>query len=281
MTPRRRQRGYALVIVVLLTLVVGLMLSVAMQREGAQSLTVARQARAYREHHAVKGIQEAIRAWVRTIDARSIDESLGEDGHALDVTLGDGTVMSVYVHDGQGTALGDLTAVPSGQVDAAGRTLRYLAELVSEDEFKRLTRPGGPAAVSVNTAPEQVLRAVLLASMPEQAAEDVLRELLNQRASGEKIDRSMINEAARTGGAGNDGTNTALSLLSVEPELWYVRVIARKPLQGETARYGGLVRLRSGRTISSDDGTGTFITWEDLGDGPDATDPPPGVPELP
>lgn len=270
-----------MVVVVLLTMVVGMVIAVGMRRQGAQNLTVSRQAVAYREHHAVRGIQEAIGAWVRMIDARSISESLGDNGHALDVQLADGSTLSVYIHDGQGTALADLTAVSAGMIDETGAMLRSLAASVSEDEFRRLTRPGGPPAVSAATAPEPVLRAAMRAAMPEQAADDVVRELLNRRASGEEITRVTINEAVRSSGGGNDGANAALRLLSIEPELWYVRVVIRSPVRGETARYGGLVQLRSGNRISREDGTGSFITWEDLGDGPDAVDPPPGVPALP
>ena len=122
------RRGYALVIVVLLTVVVGLTAAVGLQRQSSESLSVARQVAAYQQHHASRGMQEAIGVWLRAVNARTVGESLGEGGHALDISLADGSTLSVYLHDGQGTALADevlidplwqtLSAVEAGKVHA-------------------------------------------------------------------------------------------------------------------------------------------------------------------
>ncbi|GJM18980.1 MAG: hypothetical protein DHS20C14_11930 [Phycisphaeraceae bacterium] len=274
------RRGYILVIVVLLTLVVGLMTAVGMNRQSAQSRAVARQTAAYRDHHATRGIQEAIGVWLSTVNARDIGESLGPEGHALDITLDDGTTLRIHLHDGQGTALADLGTVVAADVDRAGAVLVNLHQLVGEDAFESFTRPGGAVQVSINSAPEPVLRAVLLATVPEGMTDDIAGILIDQRRGGTVLTRNDVIQAGTAAGATNEERGALSNALTDQPELWWVTVVARHPIRGVTARYGGLVLLRTARTRGSSAGTSSFVTWMDLGVGRHRVLPPPGVPEI-
>lgn len=275
------RRGYALVIVVLLTVVVGLTAAVGMQRQSSESLSVARQMAAYQQHHAARGMQEAIGVWLRAVNARTVAESLGDGGHALDISLADGSTLSVYLHDGQGTALADLTALPQANIDDAGAVLRRLATSVSEPDFRRFTREGGPMAVSVGTAPEAVLTAVAEAFVVEGSAESLVRELVGRRRSGLALDRAMLTEACAAAGITGTERSTVLRMLVIEPELWWATAVLRAPGRGVTARYGGLVQLRSAASSGGiGNAGGSFLTWVDLGVGRERRPPPPGVPEV-
>ncbi len=99
------ERGFAMPMVILLSIVVGLGVGVAVSRQVVQSRTVARQVRGYQEHHAAQGLQEAIGAFVQRIDAREIDESTGDDRHAIDLELPAADVALGYFEEPPGTIL--------------------------------------------------------------------------------------------------------------------------------------------------------------------------------
>ncbi len=273
------RRGYVLVLVVLLTMVVALMGAVGLNRQGAQTLTVVRQVEAYRAHHAARGIQEAIGVWLRTVNTRGLADSLGEDGHALDITLDGGYSLQIYLHDGQGTALADLSGVVRAEQDRAGAALINLQNLVGDEHFDEYVREGGPAAVSLNTASEPVLRAVLLATLTEAMADEMTSIILDLRSGGVRLDRSDLTEALTAVGATGDERTAVTQSITDTTEVWWVTVVQRHMIRGVQARYGGLVSIRTGSTRSQP-GTSAFISWTDLGVGPRRIAPPPGIPEI-
>lgn len=275
-----RRRGYILVVVLLLTLVVGLMAGVGLKRQAAQSLTVARQADAYRDHHATKGMQEAIGAWVRTMSRTNVADALGDNGHAFDIQLPDGSVIAIHVFDGQGLALADLGGVPAATQENAGKVLKNLALTVEDYEFDRLVRPGGPSEISVMSAPQEVLRAVLLTAMPPDRVDVTLTRILEQRRASDGFQRADLNTIGAEANLTQDERAVLNGLLTFDPELWWVTAVARHSIRGTTARYGGLVVIRAGRTRTNQDPSGTFLSWEDLGVGADHRDPPAGIPDV-
>ncbi|MFY7895702.1 MAG: hypothetical protein ACOVP8_05680, partial [Phycisphaerales bacterium] len=100
----RRRGGFALPLVVLLTVIAGILLAAMLDRFGTQQTFAQRQLEQYRDHHIARGLQEAMQAWVNSIDTQtqSLKASLGERGKAFDLEL-DGQRVTVYLEDGQGT----------------------------------------------------------------------------------------------------------------------------------------------------------------------------------
>ena len=274
-TPRAPSRpAFVMPMVLLALVVVGLGVGVAMSRFAAETKVYARQARAYHEHHAGQGLQEAIGAWLKQQTGRSIPDIIDPvTGHAMDIELADGSVVSVYLRDGQGTALADLSALPPTQVEEAGVVLRNLATGMTTEAFNRATRSVGPAAVSINTAPEPVIQAVARAIAGDRG-EDFANELLRIRARAGAVTRQDITTAVTSTDLSNDQRVMALRLFATDVELWAI-IVELKGGRGFDrgkllSRYGGLARLRIGSTgrrgsTSNPTELGSFLTWKDLG----------------
>lgn len=273
--PRAPSRpAFVMPMVLLALVVVGLGVGVAMSRFAAETKVYARQARAYHEHHAGQGLQEAIGAWLKQQTGRSIPDIIDPvTGHAMDIELADGSVVSVYLRDGQGTALADLSALPPTQVEEAGVVLRNLATGMTTEAFNRATRSVGPAAVSINTAPEPVIQAVARAIAGDRG-EDFANELLRIRARAGAVTRQDITTAVTSTDLSNDQRVMALRLFATDVELWAI-IVELKGGRGFDrgkllSRYGGLARLRIGSTgrrgsTSNPTELGSFLTWKDLG----------------
>lgn len=270
----RSQRGYALPLVFLLSMVVAFSLAMVVERNAAKSRNVQRQIESYRSHHAAKGLQEAISAWISTQNARSVADSLGENGHAMDITLPDRSVVSVFLRDGQGSMLEPQAAESAAFADAQALKQRLdLLCRIDKLEIKDYVRPLGPFAISVNSAPQVVLTAVAEFLVGTNAAPEFVAKILDRRqqTSG-RLQRTDLTAIGAEMGLPNEVRNRINSILSVQPELWYVTIELRGgsgvSSQRVTARYGGLVPIRAntGATGSSAwEQPGVFLTWEDLG----------------
>jgi hypothetical protein len=268
------RRGYVLPLVFLLSMIVAFALALIVERNGAKTRNVQRQVEGYRMHHAAKGLQEAISAWITTQNARTIADSLGENGHALDITLPDRSIVSVFLRDGQGTMLEPSAAESTVYTDALA--LRERLELlckVEEIAVADHVRPLGPFAMSVNSAPEVVLTAVAEHLVGTSAAPEFLTRVLDKRQqTGSRMTRADLVAVGTEMGLANDVRNRVLSMLTVQPELWYVTIELRGgggvSSQRLTARYGGLVPIRSNTGAGASgawEQPGVFLTWEDLG----------------
>lgn len=260
--PRGTDRGYVLVLVVLLVLVIGLFAGVGAQRLGSQSLSVRRQLDRYQAHHAGRGLQDAIETWMQGQRSNDIWSALDDDGFAFEITFQSGSNVRVYLSLGQSTALGDLSLVEDDALSDAARVLQELNASVSEAEFRRLTRKGGPAAVDVVRAEDPVLRAVAMAVTGNEAqAETLFTELAALRAQDEEPDENDLEAAASATGLDADRTAALQRLATTAPELWLVTVVQRSSRGDVTARYAGLTLLRTGR---GNTGSGRFLTWGPL-----------------
>ncbi len=267
--------GFVMPLVILALVVVGLGVGVSMSRFAAETRVVERQLRAYHEHHAGMGLQEAIGAWLKQQTGRAIADVIDPlTGHAMDIELSDGSVVSVYLRDGQGTALADLSALPAAQVEEAGVILKNLASSLRANEYLRLTRSVGPSAVSVNSASEAVLRAVSTAVAGDRG-EDLANEIIRTRARSGTVTRQDITTAVGAVNLSNEQRIQALRLFATDVELWAI-IVELKGGRGLDrgkllSRYGGLARLRVGSTgrrgTNAGNATdlGSFLTWKDLG----------------
>ena len=264
--------GFVMPMVILLMVVVGLTMSLSLRRLSTQQLLVSRQINAYYEHHSGRGLQEAIGAWLRQQNGRELEDVLEPNtGKAMDITLADGSVVSIYLFDAQGTMLSDLSSVPESQVNEVGLALRNLSESVGPREYGHLTRPFGPSAVSVHTAPEPVLRAIALALAGDKGIR-LTDDIIRQRASGERMTRQILVETSTRAGVNSEQRAGILRNFATDVQIWGVVVEVRggRGLSNGRllARYGGVTMIRSntGRRSSSNAmEIGAFYTWKDLG----------------
>ncbi|MFK7882899.1 MAG: hypothetical protein AB8F26_01795 [Phycisphaerales bacterium] len=263
--------AFVMPMVMLALVVVGLGIGVAMSRFAAQTKVIARQTRAYHEHHAGQGLQEAIGAWLRQQNGRNIADAIDPDsGHAMDIELIDGSIVSVFLRDGQGTALADLSALPPNQVEEAGVVLKNLSEAVNTSEYFQLTRSVGPSAISVNSASEIVIEAAAIA-IAGSDGETLASEIARLRARGREITRQDITTAINAVGLSSEQRVATLRLFATDISLWAVIVELRGGVGAERgrliSRYGGLARLRLGSTRGGSSNPmelGSFLTWREL-----------------
>ncbi len=265
------RRAFAMPIVVLLTLVIGLAVGVFLARQGVQNRTVARQVRAYQEYHAGRGMQEAIGAWLRRLNSREIPDAIGDDGHAMDILLPGGDVASVYVQDGQGQVLASLGALDGEALEACARVLDALLRDTSVDTYRRSIRRVGSWQISPNAADETVLRAVIASRVEDEGTvASAVSRILGDRAGG-RMTRSQVQHALEEAGV-SEGAETSLArIFTYQPELWFIRVELRpRGTRRVVARYGGLAYIGASSTQNTSAESGKFLTWEAL------EDPPPG-----
>lgn len=150
------RRAFVMPVVILLTLGASLAIAVAFQRHSAQRLMVQRQILEYRRHHDMLGVQTILRLWLsKQTPADMVRHGARRDA-AHRFALPGGLKVAVYAADGQGAAKVDLS-----QEQPADRQ-QWFQELLYRLPENRpdLIRRTGPAEISVNSAPREVLGAL-------------------------------------------------------------------------------------------------------------------------
>lgn len=267
-----KRRGFAMPIVIVLALVTGVLAAIVLERQAMQRRIVARQVNAYQDTHFERGVREVVSQWTDTLLGQSIRDLLEEDGHALDIDRPDGSVVSIYLFDGQGTLLSEpIGRSEQESLDAQG-ALDELVKLVGARRLRReggmFLRPVGPAAVSVMTAPVEVLEAVASYALGGKSGRRFAESIDGKRRSGQ-VTEADLNTAFSAGDLSAQQRETALRLLVLEPEVWSTVVDVWVP-RGRgaelVARYGGRFQMagqgnQRGTTMVS---LGKFLSWEPL-----------------
>ena len=265
-----RGRGFALPMVMLLSLV-GVMVIVSMlTRYGSQNRFVQRHRMRYVEHHTQRGVQEMVGTWLDLARGGPLSDITREDGLAFVVDFAGSRRLEVFVHDGQGTLLTDLSAMNARErrvIEAA------LAELQADGPIGNLanmTRRRGPASVSVMSAPVEVLRAVLIGADIEGATADrVAEDFVQEREQGEMTQPDVLRLLGATG-VSPESRGLAAAVLTVSPSLFAFETRVYDRRRGPmTAHYSGLVVVATrgsgrGNAQASFKPAGPFLTWEVL-----------------
>lgn len=268
-----RARGFAMPVALIIVLLVGVVTSLMFERQAAQRRVIERQLWWYQEHHARFGVQEVVDAWMTQIPSNlRIEDALGENGHAADLVLPDGSVAVLFLHEGQGSLLTDLTALSASDQEFCQRLLDQLT-LVEEGRAKPQNRRGvGPAQVSVNSASLDVLRAVCRAVLDESRGEMLAREIDAERAKRGILDSpNALSEAMSRVQVSPEERVVVLRALTTRASLYYLIVELQRGRDGvRLARYGGYIpmsdRRRTGQAEDQVWGRRTaFLTWDDLG----------------
>jgi len=210
--------------VMLLVLVTGVAVAVMMERQVAQAMTVRRQLEQYQFHHAAKGAQEAIEAWIRSSGAsRSLQDALEPDGFAFDLAFQTGETVRVSFFDGQDNALIEMAGLTA---DAQETARAILLELSSREGAgaRNFIRRDGPLAVSVNAARPEVLFAVVNAITEGEGTQDIVDEIIHQRSQG-PLTGAILNEIYSRTTLLPETRSRLTSVLTAQPSLW--RVVAQ------------------------------------------------------
>jgi hypothetical protein len=258
--------AFALAIVVLLAGVVVIACGVMLDRHASGRLSVARELKLYEAHHAGRGLSEVTTAWIMQLPSGSVRQLLGEDGHAFDLILDDRSLVSVSLEDGQGTLLADPTLVaPSEQKDQEGIRERLLT-LTGYSIPPDMLRQVGPLKISVMTAPEELLEAVVMHVTDGEGAGDFVRTILKERADGEFKDLDLskaINDAGLTGAS----RTHVRRMLTADPTLWKVTAtLTPRGARSPSEVYVGMAVIEVKGGVRGK-GTGfspwgPFLSWE-------------------
>lgn len=268
------RRAFALPLVLLLALIGVLSAAVMLQREGAQRLITARQVSAYRAHHLERGVREVIDAWARQTASLGINTMIGADGRVMDLRLADGGTLSVFMADGQGSVLTETAFLPDAERRDALAILENLRREAVESNAGNpdpaWIRAVGPARVSIASAPEPVLRAVLRTALDERRADELLQLLTDARAGGELAPTDLTAAMTKISVEPEERA-TLMRLLTTTPDLWDVVIEFHAPERawrsdGASVRYGGKMKINrpDANRPAAFEPMGSFLTWEEL-----------------
>lgn len=266
------RRGFALAIVLMLIIVSSVVIAYVLDRQATQSLSVKRQIDSYTFHHISRGIQEAVEGWVRFNGTQPIRTALDDEGRAFDLIVEGGQTVHVFFKDAQDLVLADFSGLTGEALDSGIDILTELRH--NEGEHARdFVRREGPTAVSVNNAPEKVLKAVIGSVLGPLDTGALIREITRARIEG-WIDQEQMNEVYRKAETPTAEMARVQSLLTAEPVLWRVVAEAAVPEnvwpRPPTIRYGGLAVIAGpgqGRNKSTTvQRNSSIISWENLSD---------------
>ncbi len=269
---RVRSRGFALPLVIMLALVASVLISAMLDRQSGQRLTIARQVRSYQEVHFGLGVREVLDQWLRPMANRSIRETLGADSKAMDIELGDGTTIAVYMYDAQASLLVNPSGLGGDDAADLGGALEILKESANAGDVARFTRRIGPPGISVLSAPIEVLTALSHQIAGSSGADECLRELLALREKPNPAPKDIADLAASLT-LEERQRQTLLRLCVVEPTFYRMILEARasgaSPDARPIARYEAYMNIqpptaRAKLAAGALSKRTNFISWKKL-----------------
>jgi hypothetical protein len=254
--------------VILLALVVGIMTAVMLERQSAQSLTVQRQLHEYRDQHFSRGVREVVGQWTDTLAGQPIEKLIQDDGHILDIQAADGGWISIYMFDGQGSALVDLTGLlDQDRTDAVG-VLQAMVPIVGDSPDPSLFRSVGTVKISAASAAPEVLEALGNYASASRNGRRFSDSIVKAR-SQQDLTQADIQTAESAAEMTAEQRQIVDRLLLTKPELWNMVIDVYNPGDKEpSVRYGGRFSPpgagNNARMTNSLQTLGKFLSWEEL-----------------
>lgn len=239
MTPRPR-RAFAMLLVLMLGTAAASVSAFMLSRVAQMGLASRRQVDGYVQHHLALGMAEVLRSWSTNVSLRP-GLSLADGPIGFDMEI-DGSRLSVRLSDAQAYPR---LITPESEDSADGLVLSRAAEvLVGElGVDRRLLRDRGPGRVSVLSAPDAVLKALVRAVAEDGDATRFADDLRRARQNG-PITVSALDALAAGAIDGTARAQQLRALFALDPELWWVEVESRGVTGQRLLHQGGLVRGR-------------------------------------
>ncbi|TVQ61544.1 MAG: hypothetical protein EA379_06310 [Phycisphaerales bacterium] len=208
------RRGFSMPVVLMLALAASLIVVGSLQRQGAQRLVVQRQIEEYHRHHDMLGAQAIIRFWLSRQDNARLRDMSRVDEPAHRFSLPGGTHISVYITDGQGRAMADL----SGQRPPRREWFEAIIWRL-RGERPDLLRYVGPPEISVNAAPFDVLRHII-----EDG--DALANAIILDRERVPFDAVRFRQFLTQFGLSQGEVNEIGGIVTFDSRLWRLRIVA-------------------------------------------------------
>ena len=266
-TRARSRRAFALPLVLLLALVASLGIAVILNRAGVAGTAVDSQIRVYQRHHRHAGMKEMVDRWLATTHG-SLQEQLEADGQAFVIELPRNRRIRVVISDGQGTVLDDLRGLYGSEARYTAMALDFLHrnfDTEDPDIAARLVRKAGPAAVSINAAPPEILEAITTAILPGREGQRIAQDYLNRRINA-FLSKADIRSIAIQNGAANEDAAALEKMFVATPTVWMVDAVTTSAGR-IVERSGGLIEIVTDADAGSNVNVGArtrFLTWQDL-----------------
>lgn len=237
----RAPRGFALPVVLMVSLALATLITVLLDRFGSQSKSVGGIVRSYESYHAGRGLHQLFEAWLRNSTSSKLGGKLGENGLALTAQLSEGLTpnansaetVKLYLADGQGSILAEPGGLPAEEVALAQAIINAAKEMDAasgssgsgsagdgtEGEIAR--RQFGPIAVSLKSASPKTLRAAVSGATAGEKVDEIVAELLKAR-DDLNVASTAVSEIANKVGLAGDARANLLKVVTVEPAMWNI-----------------------------------------------------------
>ncbi|MBX3388243.1 MAG: hypothetical protein KF691_02175 [Phycisphaeraceae bacterium] len=269
---RRRKKtavskAFALPVVLMVSLALATLITVLLDRFGAQSRSVAGIVRSYESYHAGRGIHQLFEAWLRNSTSSRLNGRLGVGGLALTAHLSEGLTpyansaetVKLYLADGQGSILSEPSGLPVEDIALAQAIINAARQIdagagggdASEGTIAR--RGLGPLAVSLRSASVRTLRAAVSGATGGEKVDEIVAELVKAREDL-NVAGTAVSEIANKAGLSGDARANLLKVITVEPSMWEItaEVLSDRLIGG-----GLLMRYRGTALVGSSNGTAT------------------------
>lgn len=263
-----RSKGFALPVVLMVSLALATLITVLLDRFGSQTRSVSGIVRSYENYHAGRGLHQLFEAWLRSFPSSSrISAKLGDGGLALTAHLSEGLTpnansaetVRLYLADGQGSILAEPGALPAEDVALAqaiinaAKTLEAGSGGGDSREGAIARRDLGPLAVSLKSASIRTLRAAVSGATGGEKVDEIVAELVKAR-DDLNLSSNAISEAANKAGLAGDARANLLKVITVDPTMWNItaEVLADRLLGG-----GLLMRYRGAALVGSGNASAT------------------------
>ncbi len=256
------RQAFALPLVMLVILIASLTVGLLMERHGISYRAIARNIGNYKNHHRGAGVKECVLRWLDTARGR-LDQVLEEDGLAFSLEVRDEGSIIVYFEDAQGSVVTDTSGL-TGRRREIVEDMKFLLDQVPVDQRPEgLYRPVGPAEISLDTAPEMVIRALCLAIVPQpEKAEEAAVAILRRREAGRSAAGDIAGVLRELPIQERERKEIASMLVSA-PSLYKVQADTRDSSGYLLDRSIGLYKVDDSRSDTFKQG-GAFLTWDSL-----------------
>lgn len=226
----RSRRGFAMAFVLLLALIASLLIGATLTRQNAQSLNVHRQVQNYQKHHDMLGVRAIVELWMGRRTAAELVRLAEAEGEDYRFEIRDVMTVTVTLEDGQGLPVSSAARVAENIRDMYQSILDRLPA-----ERRGLVRPRGAPAISVRTAPWEVLAALV-----EDRGGDFADEIVSMRDRDQFTEEVFWEEIQNYGGS--TAAQNLRQIVTFSPSVWRLRMTMTDQ-RGDTREFGMVAEI--------------------------------------